>query len=272
MDRSGGQFYSEAFGFNLGAFCRVYVGHCEWHLGYPDRALSIAEAGLALARETSHPFSIALALDYLGMLHQFRRDPDQVLTIAEEAHALCVEHRFDYYRAWSALLRAWAIAERGAVEEGLAAYSAALVDFRGTGSEIRLPHYLIQLAAIHRSANRQSAALQCLAEAAAFAKKNAESWCDAELERERGEAGLLSATPDRHQKAAEAFRRAIKIAVAQGAKLLELRAATALARLLAEQGHRREAHEQLAPICGWFTEGAATPDLLQARNLLDTFR
>ncbi len=97
----------------MGVFCRAYISHCDWHLGYPVRSLKIAEEGLALAREISHPFSIALALNYLAMLHQFRREPDAALKVAMEARNICAEYRFDYYGAWSSLVRAWAIAESG---------------------------------------------------------------------------------------------------------------------------------------------------------------
>jgi hypothetical protein len=58
------------------------------------------------------------------------------------------------------------------------------------------------------------------------------------------------------------------IAREQEAKLWELRAAASLARL--RRDHRRaEAHELLAPIYGWFTEGFDTPDLKEAKALLD---
>jgi predicted ATPase len=70
--------------------------------------------------------------------------------------------------------------------------------------------------------------------------------------------------------AAEAcFRRAIDVARGQGAKSSELRAATSLARLLADQGQRRQAQDRLAPIYGWFTEGFDTADLKDAKALLD---
>jgi predicted ATPase len=70
--------------------------------------------------------------------------------------------------------------------------------------------------------------------------------------------------------AAEAcFREAIAIAQAQNARSLELRAATSLARLLAEQGQRWQARDLLAPTSGWFTEGFDTADLKDARALLD---
>jgi predicted ATPase len=61
----------------------------------------------------------------------------------------------------------------------------------------------------------------------------------------------------------------MRIAAEQGAKLLELRAATTLVRLWGEQGRRAEAQDLLAPIYGWFTEGFDTADLKEAKRLLD---
>jgi predicted ATPase len=69
--------------------------------------------------------------------------------------------------------------------------------------------------------------------------------------------------------ATRALTSALMTARAQQARSLELRAATSLARLWAEQGRRTEAHDLLAPIYGWFTEGFATPDLIEAKKLLD---
>jgi predicted ATPase len=53
------------------------------------------------------------------------------------------------------------------------------------------------------------------------------------------------------------------------AKAWELRAATSLSLLWQQQGKRAEAHELLAPIYGWFTEGFDTADLQEAKALLD---
>ena len=49
----------------------------------------------------------------------------------------------------------------------------------------------------------------------------------------------------------------------------ELRAATSLSRLWAGQGKRAMAHDLLAPIYGWFTEGFETADLRDAKAVLD---
>jgi class 3 adenylate cyclase len=261
--------HSEVYGINVGVFCRAYISHCDWHLGYPDRALQTAEEGLRLAREVSHPFSIALALNYLAMLREFRREPEAALKAAEEAHGLCAEYRFDYYAAWSALVRAWAVAEQGRLDVGLTAYHAALDAFRATGAELRMPHYLGLLAAIHRKSGRHTTGLQLVADAAAFAEKNQENWCDAQLEHERGELLLLIASGDAREEADSAFRLAIETAAAQGAKLLELRASASRARYWAQRGKRQRARDMLAPIYGWFTEGFDTPDLVAASALLE---
>ena len=42
-----------------------------------------------------------------------------------------------------------------------------------------------------------------------------------------------------------------------------------LARLRRDQGKRAEAHDLLALVCGWFTEGFETLDLREAKALLE---
>lgn len=267
-----GRYHSEVYGINMSVFCRAYISHCDWHLGYPVRSLKVAEEGLALARDISHPFSIVLALNYLGMLHQFRRESCAALKAVVEAHDICVEYRFDYYGAWSGLVRAWAIAECGQLEEGLAAYDAALEDFRRTSAGLRIPHHLGLLAGLHRKAGKPTAGLRIIDEALAIADANSESWCSAELHRERGELLLLAAREDAENQADCEFETAIETAAAQRAKLPELRASLAHARLRAARGKRQQARDILAPIYGWFSEGLETRDLEEARMLLADLR
>jgi predicted ATPase len=76
--------------------------------------------------------------------------------------------------------------------------------------------------------------------------------------------------PDPDAAQAQAcFERALAIARTQGAKSWELRAAMSLARLWRDQGRRRKAHDLLAPVYAWFTEGFDTLDLREAKALLD---
>ena len=75
---------------------------------------------------------------------------------------------------------------------------------------------------------------------------------------------------DRDPSNAEAlFREALEVARRQQAKLWELRAAVSLARLRRDQGRPIEARHLLVPVYEWFTEGFNTPDLKEAKALLD---
>ncbi len=65
------------------------------------------------------------------------------------------------------------------------------------------------------------------------------------------------------------FMKAIEIARLQQARSLELRAATSLSRLWRRQGKTKEARQVLEAIYNWFTEGFDTPDLKEAKTLLD---
>ena len=95
-----------------------------------------------------------------------------------------------------------------------------------------------------------------------------EGWLEAEVHRLAGEIALKSPEPDA-AKAEACFERALAVARAQQAKSWELRAAMSMARLWCDQGKRNEAHDLLAPVYGWFTEGFDTLDLKQAKALLD---
>jgi len=95
-----------------------------------------------------------------------------------------------------------------------------------------------------------------------------ERWCEAEVNRIAGEIALLSPEPDA-ARAEEYFKRALAVARAQQAKSWELRTSTSLARLWQRQGKCQDAHELLALIYNWFTEGFDTKDLQEAKALLE---
>jgi predicted ATPase len=84
--------------------------------------------------------------------------------------------------------------------------------------------------------------------------------------------GWLLMRQNRTEEAERELRASIAVAREQRAKSWELRTSTTLARLLAERSERRAAHDLLAPVYGWFTEGLDTHDLEAARTLLDQLR
>jgi predicted ATPase len=107
-------------------------------------------------------------------------------------------------------------------------------------------------------------------EALRFVAETGERWYEPELHRLRGE--LTLAASGARDEARRAFEAALTIAGERGARSLELRAAIRLARLDAEVGERRRARALLTPVYNQFTEGFATPDLIEAKELLDALR
>ena len=253
-------------GVNIHVFGRAYTAHVDWHLGFADTALRTAQDAIDLAHRLVHPFSLAVALAYAAMLHEFRREPTEVRARADAARSICTEHGFSYYNAWAAIMNGWAVAEEGDVENGIARVRVGVRDLRATGAELRLPHYLGILADLYCRAQRLEDAIVTLAEARAVAERNDEHWADASLHLLEGDLAL--ATRDQAE-AERCFRRAMESAQAQHARALLLRGSTRLARLLAEGARRAEAHDELARIYGSFTEGFEAVDSREARAVLD---
>jgi hypothetical protein len=126
----------------------------------------------------------------------------------------------------------------------------------GWGATLRLPFYLPHSARAHVELGQFEAAWRCIGEA--ISRR--------EVHRSAGEIALMGPQPDGCEAEAH-FARAIAIA-RKKAMFWELRATTSLARLWWGQGRRSEAHDRLAPIYSWFTEGFDTVDLKDAKALL----
>ena len=129
-----------------------------------------------------------------------------------------------------------------------------------------IPHLIALLATAYEIAGQTEEALPLLDDALQLVERTGERWFAAELNRHKGQLLLRQGNTE---AAEELYRRALSIAEEQEAKLWELRAAASLARLRRDHGRHAEARDLLAPIYGWFTEGFDTPDLKQAKALLD---
>ena len=166
------------------------------------------------------------------------------------------------------MLQGWGDAQRGEATTGIARIHEGLAASGRTGSRSTIPFYLTLLAEALALAGKIEEALATLDEALAKAAVSGEKGWSAEIHRLRGELTSRLPYPD-PEKAEESFRTALAIARQQGTRGYELRAATSLAGLLREQGRQGEARDLLAPVYGWFTEGFDSPDLKDAKVLLD---
>ena len=142
-----------------------------------------------------------------------------------------------------------------------------------TGAGLFRPWYFCYLAEACATAGRFEEALAAVAEAIAIAERTGERHNEAELHRLKGELILRSpgveAPPGVQTEVEECFRKSIEIARQQEARSFELKAVISLSRLLKQQGKKAEARQALAEICGWFSEGFDTKDLIDAGVLIE---
>jgi class 3 adenylate cyclase/predicted ATPase len=245
--------------------CAGYVGACaEWLVGYPEKALASIGGALALAERIGHPFTLLGALCWASMLSLNRREPDLAQSHLEVAGALAAEQRLAFPME-PGILHGAALLGQGAVGEAITRIRNGTNEWIGLGRTALLPYGFAFLAEGLAQRGDHASALTALGEGLASADATGQHLWDAELHRLTG---TMLLAKNKRDEAQMSLQRAIRVAQAQQAKSLELRAATSLARLLGEQGQRTEAMELLASVYGWFTEGFDTKDLQDAKSLL----
>jgi class 3 adenylate cyclase/tetratricopeptide (TPR) repeat protein len=259
--------YAELVGADLLVVMRMYLSWVLASLGYLDQALDQQDTALGEARRSSHPLTLVIALAQTGISGlRASWGPGSQLRHADEMLAVATEHRLEFFRMMALIGQGWSLAGLGRADEGIPLLAAGLGTFRDYAFFVFRPWALTLLADAYGMAGQSQAALAHLAEARELAEEKEVRFFQAETLRLTGD--VLLATGD--AAAAEAsYREAIEIAQQQGAKLWELRAAASLARLWRDQGKRIDAHDLLARVNGWFTEGFGTPVLQEVRALLD---
>jgi len=234
-------------------------------LGFPQKAMKLGAEAVTLARSLSHPYSLALAMWLCAIVLQVGRQRRSCRDLATQLLELSQEHDFPMMRGGGMFFSGWATADGGELEQGITLMERGLALFSAT-RRLNRPYMLAVLASAKADLGKPDEGLELLEEALASTEVSGERWWQAELHRLRGR---LLVARGQHDEREACFRRAIEVSSGQRARVLELRAATSLARLWSDRGRNAEARDLLAPIYGWFTEGFETLDLKEARMLLD---
>jgi class 3 adenylate cyclase/predicted ATPase/energy-coupling factor transporter ATP-binding protein EcfA2 len=251
-----------------GVRCLAIAAFTLWCLGSPAQAVRWSQEALALAQELAHPQSLAFAQHCAALLHQRRREPSAVQAHADGVLTLATAQRFPLYVGWGACWRGWSLTMQGQGEVGLTQLRQGMTTLLSTGQTLSQPLCLVLLAEAVGHVGQVEEGLHLLAETLTAFKASGRGDMLTEAYRLQGAFLLRQAVPDATQAEA-CFQQALYIARHQQAKSWELRAAMSLARLWQQQGKRVEAHDLLAPVYHWFTEGFDTTDLQDAKALLE---
>ena len=238
-----------------------------WMRGYPEAALGDAEHALQDAREIGQAATLMYALMHTSFTHMFCGAYAAATAEADEIVALADDIGSVFWKAIGQTVRGCTFALNGRALEAVQITPSALNILRSTGAINFGPFYLSCLTIAYAELGQFDDAGRCIAEAMTAVETTKERWCEADIHRIAGKVALVSGEP-KAAKAQAQFERALSVARAQQAKSRELRAAMSMARLWRDDGKRRQAHDLLSPVSGWFAEGFDTLDLKEANALL----
>ncbi len=229
--------------------------------GQLGEALARGREAVARAREVAHPYSLGYALVHDMCCHQYLGLVDEALDRANEAVGLATERSFPNWMIAGMVIRGWALARKGRAEEGIAQIRMMTDVWRSFGSELCVPYFLALAAEACGAARQFDDGLAAIDDALGLAARNDDRWYEAEIYRLAGD--LHRGRGDGEGEAEAHYRKALDVARAQGARLLELRTAVSLARLGAADGR-----DLVASALTSFPDGLDLPDLAAARSVL----
>jgi predicted ATPase len=257
------------FGHDIGAATLSLRSLALWLLGYPEAALAEVDHALKVAREIAHPPTLMFSLGQTIFTQICCRNYARANAQVDECIALAEEKGIAIWQMHAMANRGCVLALVGKSAEAIQTISSGIDGWRSFGATVWSPSWLSRLALAYAELGKVDDAWRYIGEALTVVETTKERWSQAEVNRIAGEIALMS--PDSDATKAEAyFERALAVALEQQAKSWELRAAMSMARLWRHQGKRQQAHDLLASIYGWFTEGFDTLDLKEAKTLLAT--
>ena len=246
---------------------RALSGWNLWFLGYPDLAVERMNIATAIAHSGTKTM-LADIHGYATYLSELRREPEQMKARAAARLALSIESGYAAGRALSEFYLGLADTLGCDLVGGIERMRRNLSELRAAGFEVAAAYHLALTATALGKAEQFDEALRTIDESFPIIERTGARNCQAEVHRLKGEL-LLAQRASNAAEAEKCFRTAIEIARKQHAKSWELRATTSLARLLAKQRKRDKARAMLAEIYKRFTEGLDTPDLIEAKALLE---
>jgi class 3 adenylate cyclase/predicted ATPase len=258
--------FDPRFGADIGVTAIAGWTLALWHGGHPDQASEAASEALRRARQLRHPHTLAYGLLIIGIAAISARKTAETEDFARQLITVADEHRFAFFSGCGEIFQGWALAQRGYGQTAVQRIRGGLAAAEATGWRSHEPGFLGLLAEALALAGAVRDGLTVLTEALATAEESGARGADAELHRLRGDLLWRLASSDQVEAC---FRTALAVAHEQGTRGYQLRAAVSLTRLLSAQGRRAEARDVLRPVYSGFTEGFDTPDLREAKTLLD---
>jgi predicted ATPase len=262
-----GQLNTNCFGYDQRIRALVALARALWLRGFSEQALRTAQQAIDEAERRDHPVSVCISLIYAAPVFLWRGDLERAADFIERLIAYAGRYSLAPYRAVGMALKGELAVTRDQAGSGLILLRNALETLHAERHNILATVFASALAEGLRKTGQFDEALVIINGAVAQAASCGATFDMAELLRINGQILAAMPQPDR-TLAANCLMQSLAVAREQSALAWELRSATALARLLSENGQRDQARDTLAPVYDRFTEGFETADLRVARLLI----
>jgi len=261
LERALGTAYQMPLSFVSGNFLALSL----FFMGYPDQAEQAERQALRTLEALNLPACTVCGLSCSMIYYYMRRNVAEIAQTSERVYSLALDEGYLFWMGWARVYRSWGHAMSGSPEAAADEIAAGIESICQSGSGLGLTQGFLMMGEVLWRAGRLGEALEALSKGLKRVEEYQEVIPEPDLYRVRGEIQIEQG----EIAAGEAsLRQAIETAQAQRAKMLELRASLALARLQRDHGRTKEARDLLYPLHDWFKEGFDTPELCEARVML----
>jgi len=257
------------FGHDQGVGAYWHLSISLLFLGYPDASADAAVKASEFTAKLGNvntKFYTALWSSYTDLV---RRDWRSAKETASQMVAQASELAMPLWVAFGHHLLGCSLVSLGDVDSGLKEIHRGRREAETLNNSIFKPMTLRFEAQALAVNGRYSDASNCLDDALRIVSETEERWWESDIHCLK--AVCSQAIDGDHSKIEARLRQAMAVASNQKSRLLELRSAIELAKHWREQDKSRQAQTMLIPIYEWFSEGFDTPDLQEARALLEEY-
>jgi class 3 adenylate cyclase/tetratricopeptide (TPR) repeat protein len=248
----------------------LFGSHWTWMLGFPDRAKLMCDAKDSRARGLGHAFNLGFSLGFGSWVYAYRGEAEELFSRADQCDEVGRENGLSFLTEMQAVFtRAHGLVLTERLDEGLAMFEQYFQS--PMCLPVSQPYNLAVYAKALSLVRRHDEALEQVNRAIEVIQRS--GWAErshyAEVLRVRG--AILGDQGD-YEGSERDYLASLDWAREQKAKSWELRTSTSLAGLWQQQGMHKKAHDLLAPVYNWFTEGFDTKDLKEAKALLEKLK
>ena len=262
--------FTDEYGHDPKSLALVYLAWTRVHSGFLDQGMALAQEGVAHAETLDFPYGLAHVHFHAGTIFKDLNDPEQTNLHAAALLKIGKKNHFHMMEGMGLVLSGW-VDHRRENPNSLSKMEQGFAKLNTTGSDL----YATMLRSAHietlLNQDHYAEAKRGVEKGLSNGEKSGYRWHFPEFIRLKAVCYLGGKNPDLTEVEAMFFE-SLELAEKHKDRFWQLRCANSLAKLMGERQERQKAYDLLFPIYDWYTEGFDTPDLQEAKELLEQLR